>query len=285
MKFLKYILIILFLAALFVPAENIRAQSETIPDPNYVLLEPIGDFEKFNPTDDKALGGYLNLMIRLFIGLCAVLAVVMIVVGGMEYMTSELISSKEQGKTRITEALLGLLVALGAYALLNTINPDLLKTDLKSLKVAIVEVDIEADMPQTPINGKYKNGATHGNPWDDTVAQKTTLPAYVTLNNPECTTVGQKNCTSTRGLDISKLQAIQYGCKCTLVLTGGTESWLHGGNSGNTTHHKGSATIDLRRSPELDKYLSGGKPLVKWQRYPETGGPYLFEGNHWHIGR
>jgi hypothetical protein len=69
-------------------------------------------------------------MIKIFIGLCAVLSMVMLVIGGIEYMTSELISSKEEGKKRIGKALLGLLIALGAYALLFTINPDLLKSDI-----------------------------------------------------------------------------------------------------------------------------------------------------------
>ncbi|HEY4494095.1 MAG TPA: hypothetical protein VJB95_01525, partial [Candidatus Paceibacterota bacterium] len=68
-------------------------------------------------------------MIKIIIGLSAVMAVVMIVLGGIEYMTSELVSSKENGKQRITNAIFGLVIALGAYALLNTINPDLLKTD------------------------------------------------------------------------------------------------------------------------------------------------------------
>ena len=77
----------------------------------------------------SGLGSYLNLMIKIFIGICAVLSVVMIVMGGLEYMTSELISSKEAGKDRIVNALIGLVIALGAYALLFTINPDLLKSD------------------------------------------------------------------------------------------------------------------------------------------------------------
>ena len=50
----------------------------------------------------------------------------MIVMGGMEYMTSELVHSKEAGKEKIVHALLGLVIALGAWALLNTINPNLL---------------------------------------------------------------------------------------------------------------------------------------------------------------
>jgi hypothetical protein len=83
------------------------------------------------------------MMMKLIIGLASVMAVVMIVIGGVEYMTSDLVFSKESAKQRISEAVLGLLVALGAYALLNTINPDLLQTDLDTLDKVIVEVDLE----------------------------------------------------------------------------------------------------------------------------------------------
>ena len=98
---------------------------------SYKFLEPLGTDKYFDPAQKNALGSYLNLMLKIFIGICAVLAVVMIVMGGIEYMTSELVSSKEEGKSKITGALFGLLIALASYALLNTINPDLLKTDVK----------------------------------------------------------------------------------------------------------------------------------------------------------
>lgn len=118
----------------------------------YELLAPLptsnnGVLSTFDPASrdgqDSKLGEYLNIMIRLFIGICAVLAVIMIVMGGIEYMTSELVSSKEAGRKRISGAIFGLLLALGAYTILNTINSDLLKTDLKSLKLATVNVEIE----------------------------------------------------------------------------------------------------------------------------------------------
>lgn len=104
---------------------------------NYVLLESLPNpFDQSNPlkeinvTGPNALGQYLNIIIRLAIGIAAVLAVVLIVMGGIQYMTTELVSGKEDGKRRITNAVLGLLVALGAYLILFTINPDLLKTEL-----------------------------------------------------------------------------------------------------------------------------------------------------------
>ncbi|MBI2631115.1 D-alanyl-D-alanine carboxypeptidase family protein [Candidatus Nomurabacteria bacterium] len=127
------------------------------PDSRYHLLSPLpcdlGDgcvnnklvtFDPINAEGENSkLGEYLNIMIRIFIGICAVLAVMMIVVGGLEYMTSDLLSSKEQGRQRITGAIFGLILALGSWTLLNQINPDLLNTDLKSLKTAEVTVTLE----------------------------------------------------------------------------------------------------------------------------------------------
>ena len=130
---------------------------------NYTLLAPLpdgngGQLSTFNSADNNALGGYLNLMIKIFIGLCAVLAVVMIVVGGIEWMTTELPGEKADGKGKITGAIFGLLLALVAWTLLNTINPSLLKTDLSSIKnatvyVAIKSFNIPASGPQSR-NGK-----------------------------------------------------------------------------------------------------------------------------------
>ena len=136
----------------------------TLPDGNtacqdntYHFLAPLpcdtgpgcegGKLKNFDPTnaegENSKIGEYLNIMIRIFIGICAVLAVIMIVMGGIEYMTSELISNKENGKHHITGAIFGLLLALGAWTILNQINPDILNTDLSSLQPVEVEVTLD----------------------------------------------------------------------------------------------------------------------------------------------
>lgn len=65
--------------------------------------------------------------------------------GGLEYMTSELISEKESGKQKITNAVLGLILALGSWALLYTINPDLLNTDSENLTDVKVTVTLDEE--------------------------------------------------------------------------------------------------------------------------------------------
>jgi hypothetical protein len=112
-------------------------------------------FNNFDPTStdgpNTKLGEYLNLMIKIFIGFCAVAAVGMIVIGGVEYMTSELISGKEAGKERIEHAILGLVIALSSYALLNTINPNILNTEISSMGNTSINVRIANSIYTKPV--------------------------------------------------------------------------------------------------------------------------------------
>ena len=260
----------------------------------YNFLAPLPSMSStFDPASAGGgdLGKYLNVMITLFIGICAVLAVIMIVLGGVEYMTSDLVSSKEEGKERILHAILGLLLALFAWILLYTINPNLLNTSFSSLEAVTVTVDLEADVPQaTTTNARgqkvYSNGAVAGTVLDDTFGKIATLPAGVSIYNSQCTTVGQSGCTSTRGLDLSTINTILANCSgCVpLLITGGTEYWLHGGKTGSTSHQPGSPTVDLNPTSALTQYIAGGQTLVYYHRYPKDGISYLWENNHWHAG-
>jgi len=128
----------------------------------YYPLAPLpGQADKIDTTtsgdSDCPFGNYLNILIKLFIGICAVLAMIKIVLGGMQYMTSELSSGKEDGKNSITSAVFGLILALGAFAILNTINPELLKVCLNNLPKAVVMVENE---PETGIDSDSTGKAT-----------------------------------------------------------------------------------------------------------------------------
>ena len=108
-------------------------------DTTYQPLAPLpGLGDKFDTqattTNPCPFGVYLNVMIKIFLGIAGVLAVIMIVWGGIQYMTTELISSKEAGKDSIVNAIFGLVLALGAYLLLYTINPDILNVCLNNMK-------------------------------------------------------------------------------------------------------------------------------------------------------
>lgn len=78
------------------------------------------------------LGDYINTMFQIGLGILMVLSVVMIVVGGVQYMTSEAIFQKQVAKESITKAVVGLILGLGIFIILNTINPRLLEIDFGS---------------------------------------------------------------------------------------------------------------------------------------------------------
>ena len=94
----------------------------------YCLLAPIPGLSSStdNSIDVKEdFGGYVTRMIRIIIGLMAVIAVIMVIFGGIQYMISESGGEKGAGKERIMNAIWGLVLALSSYMILNTINPDL----------------------------------------------------------------------------------------------------------------------------------------------------------------
>ncbi len=96
---------------------------------SYCLLAPLPGITEINPATTN-LADYLNIVIKFTIGFAGALAVIMIVLGGIQYMSTDAISGKSEGKDRITYALGGLLLALASYLILNTINPNLVNLHL-----------------------------------------------------------------------------------------------------------------------------------------------------------
>lgn len=76
------------------------------------------------------LSSYINSMFTVAIGAAAFLAVIMIAVGGFQYMSTDAISGKSEGREKITGAILGLLLILGSVILLQVINPNILNINL-----------------------------------------------------------------------------------------------------------------------------------------------------------
>lgn len=67
----------------------------------------------------------LNALFGITVAVAAILAVIMFVVGGFQYMASEALNSKSDARNRMQQAILGLLIVLTAVLVLNTINPDI----------------------------------------------------------------------------------------------------------------------------------------------------------------
>lgn len=181
--FLSIIILFSITFSLAYAQENVlKAKKDT--NETYNLLQPIGKLKFFSTaqTDENgkeildsngnpipkncALTEYVNIIFDLLIGICAVLAFIMLVVGGIQYMGSELVSSKEAAKSQATNAILGLLVAFSAWLILNTINPKLLDFCLdKNLQPATIKPTpetIEETLGSAFADGQQKTISLNG---------------------------------------------------------------------------------------------------------------------------
>jgi hypothetical protein len=78
----------------------------------------------------NSLGDYLAAVFPLLITICALFAVLTIAYHGLMYMFSEIPGIKSDSKSRMEAALWGLALALAAWLILYTINPDIISTNL-----------------------------------------------------------------------------------------------------------------------------------------------------------
>ncbi len=127
----------------------------------YKLLAPIGKLTSINTSSNGTCPGnpditngvacYLNIIFKIGIGLAGALAVVMIVVASIQYMGDESVFGKTEAKGKIFSAILGLIIALAAYAILNTVNPDL--TGSGGVTIDDVSFEIAGDT-NAPIGSK-----------------------------------------------------------------------------------------------------------------------------------
>ena len=158
-------------------ATNIPANTDAPPPINqygcqstdnnsYCMISPLpGLGDDTGKVDTKqGIEKYIKGIIQLVIGIIGVLAVLMIVVGGIEYMSTVSIGEKEGAKSRITNALIGLLLALSSYTILNTINPDL--------------VNLKIHLPEASLVYRLDAGTTFGSVSAD---QSTTSPTSESL--------------------------------------------------------------------------------------------------------
>lgn len=103
----------------------------------YKLLAPIPGLTDINSK--STFGDYLNIIFKVGMGLLIALSVIMLVIHGIQYMGDESVFGKTEAMHSIRATIGGLILALGAYAILNTINPDLVngKLDIKQLTVRV----------------------------------------------------------------------------------------------------------------------------------------------------
>jgi len=127
----------------------------------YTPLEPIDGLIAAGPSTPN-LTQYLNNLYTFLISISVVAAVVMITIGGFTYLTSAASGEKSAGKQMIQNAIFGLLLMLGSYLIVYTINPDALSFNFfrnaKNLPVTKAPVVNLQESPEARPQGEVNDG-------------------------------------------------------------------------------------------------------------------------------
>lgn len=100
----------------------------------YQLLEPSA-FPEAGPAGEIDPSTYFSRLYRLALSAAVVLALLMIVIAGVQYSAAGVSpAAKENAKERIRDAIWGLLLALFSYLILRTINPALVSPALEGIR-------------------------------------------------------------------------------------------------------------------------------------------------------
>jgi hypothetical protein len=102
----------------------------------FVLVLPFVAFAQISypnplvaiPGYDPASGGlesFVNLIYGIAISVAALLAVIKIVIAGVKWMLSDVVTDKGEAKKDIQGALFGLIIIISAVLIISVINPDI----------------------------------------------------------------------------------------------------------------------------------------------------------------
>ena len=95
----------------------------TLPIVAHAGFVPLVGIPGIDAPDD--LNDVVNTIYLLAISIAALLAVIKIIIAGVKYMLSDVVTTKQDAKSDIWGALIGLLVVVSAVLILLTINPQL----------------------------------------------------------------------------------------------------------------------------------------------------------------
>lgn len=126
----------------------------------YTAIAPISNVETTSPAD------YISSLYTWGISIVGILALLRLVQGGVMYMVSGAVDKKNEAKGIITDALVGVLLALSSALILNIINPQIVT--IQNPKLEMTFCSKAGDIPDSVgslENKDYTCGST--TPYND----------------------------------------------------------------------------------------------------------------------
>lgn len=241
----------------------------------YTLLEKLPGLGQTLP-EQGGLTTYLSWLFTFALAAAAFLAVLQIVIGGIQIIiggASE--TARKNAKDRIWNAVWGLLLALGAVLILETISPG----QFTKLELAIPSVTIEAPAPApaptpTPTPGTLSDQQAKSQLNAAMVSYKSNVSfegiRQATINEAKALSFDLQN----KGIGISYEQ-----------ITSGTE----GTHAEGTYSHANGYKIDLRMNDQLTNFIKNNYVYIGVrndgapQYQNSRGAIYAKENDHWDV--
>lgn len=127
-KIIKYFIFSIVLSIFLFPLFTLAAD-DTAVDSKYPTIAGITIYDGSSAAD------VVLYVFNLLIAIGAFIAVVMVVMGGIEWMTSSgNVSKIESSKSKIKNALLGVAILVGSYFILTAINSNLVNVNISTLE-------------------------------------------------------------------------------------------------------------------------------------------------------
>lgn len=237
----------------------------------YCLLAPLPLSGPNALTEKTTATQFIPGLFRLTIMLATGLAVLMIIWGGVQYMSTDAWGGKNDAKNTIWNAIMGLLLTLSAWLIINTINPDLLQFNLSLDPVKIVK---NTNPPAGSTGTQSSGGFTQQQ------AKALLEAGGVAINGPILLAgINQRTVNEVIGLKSA------CGADCEVMVTSATG----GTHASGACSHGNGYKVDLRLNTTLNNFITRNySPLpnrsdgAKMYRAP-SGALYAQEGNHWDI--
>jgi len=230
-----------------------------------------------NPCDTGDVANFVNGLIDFLIRMLGVIAVIVLVVTGIQLVTSGGDESKwTAAKERFTNVVIGIVIILAAWLVVDTIMEALTGDGL--------------DFWGRLTGGEYGAGTAlvDGGAAGVATGQYTNAEARSTLATAGVGVNAQEPQTSLEGMNqstVNEVIRLRQACGCDVTVTGGTES---GHSTSGTYNHASGSKVDLRVNANLNNYIasnytSSGTRSDGATLYTNGSIVYAREGDHWDI--
>lgn len=237
----------------------------------------------------KNPAGLVAQFYQIALGLAGAAALGVLIYGAILWTVSGAVSSKKDAMEWIAGAIWGLVLLLGAYLILYTINPDLVKLKgpeelIKSIEIAPPTSVAPPSYAATPVKGLSEQEA------------RDRLKAAAIQTKPICMAGQSTNCVNLEGIRDTTINeavflASQVGFSNTFI-TAGTEA----GHSVGIYSHGNGYKIDIRPNSTLNSYIMSNfipagtrSDGASMYQNPSTGAVYAYENAaqgkdpHWDV--